>query len=498
MSNGASSSTLTPGPEYGPQHPSGPHPFSGPSLLLRLCTFFSILVLVTWVFAALASWNACRKYADRFFDTQLLLFAKMLTIVDVGNLHDGSLPKSSELLRKAQLLGDMPVPLITGSYDAKALGFAIFDRSGTILLNDGNNGRNFIFCPDARGFSISTIIGSKEHWRFVCLPSFTGEHLVTVGQHMGYRKSMALTMLVYQLLPWALMVPILLTCVIVIVNREFGPLRHATRRLASRSPEDMSPLGGPPVPREISPFVRALDRLFLKMGSTLARERSFTANAAHELQTPLTALRIQAEVACSADDDEAVRKKALKNLLIGIDRSSHLVDQLLTLSRLDTMQEGQFRPQRAESPPTSPVNWPLLLDEAVACHHLQAEYKRIALHAEYAGQPAPRNGDSELCNLLLRNLFDNAVRYTPESGTIKAILDNSGLTIENTCATGPLPDITRLGERFFRPPGQQTRGSGLGLSIARQIASLHGFTLHLALVDTDTGATFQARLQWGE
>ena len=497
MSNSAAH---PPGPLAPPSPVNGPHALhpSGPSLLLRLCTFFSILVLVTWVFAALASWNACRKYADRFFDTQLLLFAKMLTLVDVGNLHDDSLPKSSELLRKAQLVGDIAATALPGNYDAKALGFAIFDRSGTILLHDSNNGRNFIFCPGARGFSISTIIGSKELWRFVCLPSYTSEHLVTVGQHMGYRKSMALTMLVYQLLPWALMVPILLTSVIVIVNREFGTLRHATRRLASRSPEDMSPLGGPPVPREISPFVRALDRLFLKIGNTLARERSFTANAAHELQTPLTALRIQAEVACIADDDEVVRKKALNNLLIGIDRSSHLVAQLLVLSRLDAMQEGPPQNQENPNPPDSTVNWPRLLEEAVASHHLQAEDKRIAMHAEYDGQPAPHRGDNELCSLLLRNLFDNAVRYTPKKGTITAVLDKDGLTIENTCPAGPLPEISRLGERFFRPPGQQTRGSGLGLSIARQIASLHGFALHLALVDRENGATFQARLEWGE
>ena len=513
-------------------------PLSGPSLRLRLCFFFSALVLATWVCGAVMSWYACRKYTDEFFDTHLLLFAKLLTLVDVQELGD-TLPDTAELLQNRQIFSTIPPELLpdtdstmfAGNYDAEALGFAIFDRSGMVQLSDGQNGSNFIFRPDSSGFTDSSIIGSKEQWRLVCLPSANGKHLVCVGQHLGYRRGIALALLARQLYPWAAMVFVLIAGLVLIVNHELAPLQHLRRRLAARKPENVSPLGGPPVPREIVPLVMALDRLFLKMGNTLVRERAFTANAAHELQTPLAALRVQAEVALAANDDEAVREKALNNLVAGIDTSSHLVGQLLTLSRLDALDETRDQqektrgadsaPEHRAAPPAgqeahagkeddpddeSLLHWPLLLEEAMDSHRPQAEKKNLALSLEITGSPAPRQGDNELCALLLRNLFDNAVRYAPPGGTIEATLTPHGLTLENTCPATPMPDVSRLGERFFRPRGQHTRGSGLGLSIARQVAALHGYSLLFSLAPNDPAPEggeqqkprFQARLVWNQ
>ena len=211
------------------------------------------------------------------------------------------------------------------------------------------------------------------------------------------------------------------------------------------------------------------------MAAQIERERAFVADAAHELRTPLAGLRIQAEVIALLDDDAPARHEAVAAMLQAIDRCGRLAEQLLALSRLEALCDGS--PDSGGLPRES-VDWPALLDEALAGHRDRLHGKNLAVSRSTQSAPSGLTGFPPLLRLLLRNALDNAVRYTPQGGSIRIVLTSAALTIANNCPALPPEQFARVGERFFRPPGQEERGSGLGCSIMRRIARLHGFSLH--------------------
>ena len=442
------------------------------SLRLRFSLFFSLLLITAWLAAALLAWKECRDYIDEFFDTQQMLFAKRLATADFGSMTD-RLPSTRVALQEnagAQ----------RGRFEDDALGFAVFTADGKTVLTDGEKGDDFIFAKHSRGFVNTTVYGSKDPWRMVWLASADGRFLVAVGQEEDYRDDMALDMLMEQLFPWAMLLPVLLLGMFWMLSRELAPLREIAENLEARSPEDIGSLETKAVPSEVRPMVTALNSLFTRIGDMLARERAFISDAAHELRTPLTALRVQTEVARMAVDDHEARQHALGNLLRGIDRSTQLVEQLLTLSRLESLREPHSEiPGRSNEIISGILDWPSLLDEVILAHAPRAEKKGITLECTVAGTPKQTRGNPTLIMLLLRNLLDNAVKYTPDGGNIAVVLNDASVVIENSGPGVPDSFIPKLGERFSRPPGQKEPGSGLGLSIAKRAAALSGMRITL-------------------
>jgi two-component system sensor histidine kinase QseC len=172
-----------------------------------------------------------------------------------------------------------------------------------------------------------------------------------------------------------------------------------------------------------------------------------------------------------AGDDAPMREHALDNLTVGIDRATRLVDQLLTLSRLDSLSD------LAE---LAPIDWNDLVTMTLAEQDRQAHAAGVTLRYEHRGTPPPRQGETLLLSLLLRNLLDNAVRYTPQGGVVTVTLSERSLTVEDDGPGVTTEHLARLGERFYRPPGQEQTGSGLGLSIVQRIAGLHGLQISFA------------------
>ncbi|VDZ58003.1 Sensor protein qseC [Serratia odorifera] len=203
----------------------------------------------------------------------------------------------------------------------------------------------------------------------------------------------------------------------------------------------------------------------------LLRERRFTSDAAHELRSPLAALRVQTEVVQLAGDDVAMRERAVENLSVSIDRATRLVDQLLTLSRLDALPnlDGQ-----------APVDWGQLVPATLAEQEHHAHQAGVTLRYQPQGAPSPRSGDGLLLSLLVRNLLDNAVRYTPTGSAVTVTLNAAELRVEDEGPGVTTQHLARLGERFYRPPGQEQTGSGLGVSIVQRIADLHGLRVSFA------------------
>ena len=202
----------------------------------------------------------------------------------------------------------------------------------------------------------------------------------------------------------------------------------------------------------------------------MASERQFTADAAHELRTPIAAIRAQAQVALG-EADEARRRHALQATLQGCDRAARLIEQLLTLSRLEV----------GSTPPMAALDLVALVRAVVAEVAPQALHKHQTIELD-AADACPVKGDATLLGVLVRNLVDNAVRYSPAQASVRiAVTAGQGavrLTVEDSGPGISDADLRRLGERFFRVLGSGEGGSGLGWSIVRRIATAHQAALH--------------------
>nr|WP_232807602.1 quorum sensing histidine kinase QseC [Serratia surfactantfaciens] len=432
---------------------------------LRLILIFSLLALLTWSTASVVAWVMSRNTINEVFDTQQMLFAKRLATANLGDLladeSARSLPKTKKLVHHGK----------RGEQDDDALAFAIFDRQGKMLLNDGENGADFLFDEEREGFTDGERKGDDDSWRLLWLTSPDGRYRIVVGQEWDYRRDMALGMVTGQLVPWLVTLPVLMLLIALMVGRELRPLRAVAAGLRRRAPDDETPLDARQVPTEVRPLVDALNALFARINALLVRERRFTSDAAHELRSPLAALRVQTEVVQLAGDDAPMREHALDNLTVGIERATRLVDQLLTLSRLDSLSD------LAE---LAPVDWNELVTMTLAEQDKQAHAAGVTLRYEQQGTPPARQGQTLLLSLLLRNLLDNAVRYTPQGGVVTVTLSERSLTVVDDGPGVTAEHLARLGERFYRPPGQEQTGSGLGLSIVQRIAGLHGLQVSFA------------------
>ncbi len=425
------------------------------SLRLRLIISFLIVSTCVWTAAAVISWQESRDQMDEFFDTYQLLLARQLSTADWTNLTADMQKKSNRLIENVD---------DDGEEEDEALGFAVFNRRGEMIFNDDENGRDFIYTPEASGFINQKIGRKKDMWRIFWLTSADKNFTIAVGQELEFRDDAALELVEETLLPWLVGLSVLLLAVIWMVSRELRPLRRIADELSERDSDNLHPLSLSGQASEILPLIKAINTQFSRIEQMLQRERGFISDSAHELRSPLTALKVQLEVAQLADDDAAARHQALQKLNQGIDRSTRLVEQLLALSRLDSA---------AAAANDEPLDWPALVNAAVNEQLPAAEEKKINIKTSTDGSAPTTCGQPLLWALLLRNLLDNAVRYSPEEAQISIELKDETLSVTNSNTVVPAEYLPRLKERFFRPAGQKSTGSGLGLSIVERIAELH-------------------------
>ena len=289
-----------------------------------------------------------------------------------------------------------------------------------------------------------------------------------VGQEWEYREDMGLTIITAQAIPWLVALPLMLLLFLWLLTRALTPLRLLARQLQRRNPAELTPLAPPVLPKEVSPMLDALNGLFLRIRDLRERESRFTSDAAHELRSPLAALKVQTEVMQIAGDDPATREHVTANLITGIDRATRLVDQLLTLSRL----ESQSHPQECAE-----LRWSAIINDAIAQTAPDAAAHQVSVISDLTASELTVRGEQLLLTVMLRNLLHNAIRYGKTGGTVHLTLTPQQLVIEDDGPGVSDAILARLGERFYRPPGQEKTGSGLGLSIVKRIAELHHMTI---------------------
>ncbi|MDR0479670.1 MAG: hypothetical protein LBH31_07725 [Burkholderiaceae bacterium] len=435
------------------------------SLRGRLMVWLLSGLLLVWAAASLLAYNHTKHTVSELFDTQQSLLARQLLGNDLPALlgDPQQLPSAKRLLPSAQ----------RRRIDSDALAFAIFDRVGRMRWSDGADGRALRYAPGVIGFVDQNDSGRHGHgWHVLFLSDPEGQFIVAVGQEIAHRRAAVRSIVLAQLWPWALVLALLSPLIGALTGAQTRPLRELARELGARRPGDDAPIAPERVVSEVRPLIVALNALFERTRQLLAHTRRFTADAAHELRSPLAALRVQAEVAQLSDDDPAARRHALDQLMASIDRAHRLVEQLLALSRLDPL---------AALPQPEPVDWRALACAAISEMHDQARQRQVELILDDADDVSalPAQGNPLLLALLLRNLLDNAVRYAGKGAQVWLHLNVHGVTVEDDGPGVASDQLTHIGQRFFRPPGQSQSGSGLGLSIVRRIAALHGLELTL-------------------
>ena len=426
------------------------------SLRVRLTLLFMLLAALTWCFASAVAWKQTTKKLDELFDTQQMLFAKRISAMDFADLST-----SRQWVRA-------PKKVKHGHLDDDVLAFAIYTTDGKMVLHDGENGPFIPYHYRREGFDDGQLSNDDDRWRFLWLTTADKKYRIVVGQEWDYRREMALDIITGQLTPWLIALPLMFLLLIVLLSRELAPLKKLTRTLSQRDPDAGEALSTDGVPTEVRPLLDALNQLFRRTHDMMTRERRFTSDAAHELRSPLTALRVQAEVAQMSQDDPESQRKALMQLHTGIDRATRLVEQLLTLSRLDSLE------QLAD---VQTVALDELLQSSVMDIYHTAQKAGIEVRLHLNAQPVTRIAQPLLLGLLVRNLLDNAVRYSPPGSVVDVTLTQDGFSVRDN-GPGISPEaLARIGERFYRPPGQDETGSGLGLSIVQRIAALHQMTV---------------------
>ncbi|HEX9180472.1 MAG TPA: histidine kinase dimerization/phospho-acceptor domain-containing protein, partial [Burkholderiales bacterium] len=392
---------------------------SGRSLIARVLTAALLVVALGGSAAAVFSYRSALHEADELFDAQLAgLGGTLLAIVAHGD-------------------DDVAEDISLGKYKyQQKLLYQVWHEDGhewRLILRSANAPAAAL--ADAEGFSGGDWNG--RHWRFFVAADPRHENRVLVGEDLAIRRELARKIAWQTLLPFLIAVPTLALLLFIAVRQGLGPLRRLAQDLERRSPERLDPVVLPDPPSELKPVLAELNGLLEKVGAALENERRFTSDASHELRTPLAALQAQVQAAQLATDPEE-RRRALDNGLAGARRMAHLVDQLLTLARLEALPEAE-----SAAVDLAEVARGVCADLAPA-----AVEKGVSLELD-ADSAVAATGQGELLRVLVRNLVDNAIRYTPGGGrvavSVAAVSGGVVLSVADTGAGVAADELPRLG-----------------------------------------------------
>ncbi|HET8584700.1 MAG TPA: ATP-binding protein, partial [Casimicrobiaceae bacterium] len=293
-----------------------------------------------------------------------------------------------------------------------------------------------------------------------------------VAQAQDERAAIATQTALRTLVPFLALIPFFGVLVWVGVGRGLEPLDAMSKAVSKRRPDALGPLSERALPDELQPLAASLNGLLARLSDAIAAQRRFTADAAHELRTPLAALKLQLDLARRANDPDQ-RAAALDDLEAGVARASHVVEQLMTLARAEPEAMAQRRTQ---------CDLVAIAKDAIVARAALAADKGIDLGLARE-TPASVSGDPASLGILLSNLIDNALRYTPRGGRIDVSVDGdengATLVVADTGPGIPAEARERVFDRFYRGDDNGGPGSGLGLSIVKRIGEAHGATVGL-------------------
>lgn len=420
------------------------------SLRARLLWLLLAAIVVMTALLAFVAYHSARSEADEIFDYHMQQMALSLR----GGLaaQPDGLPSSDLLEEEFDFLVQV------WSSD----GLAIFQSSPSAL-------------PQRAVMGFSDVDSHGRAYRVFSMVS-RGQ-VIQVAQDMAARRDMARTLALRTVAPIAVMAPSLMLLVWWVIGSSLAPVNRIRRQVATRQPDDLTPVSDVELPEEVRPLVQELNLLFVRVARAFDVQQRFVADAAHELRSPLAALKLQALGLHRATTDSA-REVAVRRLTEGIDRATRLVEQLLSLARQQSLPETHG----------TPLLFPL--NEVVRDVVIDLAPRAQARHIDLGLLPSPDlqiSGQADAVRTLVNNLIDNAIKHTPDHGSIDVSvqhgIDGVTLVVEDSGPGIPEEAKTRVFDRFFRIPGNQAEGSGLGLAIVKEVVDKHHARIDLSRSD---------------
>lgn len=443
-----------------------------------------LAITITTTLTAIGNYYLDQKDIQEHLDTLMAISALSYQALLGDDIHERTLHKIQKNLNHIpeQIEAYYEIPTITidsPEHYLNKFNFQVWTNGGKLLLHSANAPR-VPLTSDSDGFHDKMV--DDQRWRvFTAYNEKAGVRIVLAESYdtrneLGHRIAqddlyiMLLTFPLSGLLIW------------IIIGRGLDSLDRVAQEVANRAPGHLEPVNIKEVPEEIKPVIDELNQLFFRLKQGFEREKRFAADAAHELRTPLAALKAQAQVALNTNNLEE-KNLALQKLIASVNRSTHVVQQLLTMSKLV--------PEAATINDLDKVDLAKISREVIAMLAPSAVEKHIELEFEHTHQTPSFDGNPTAISILIRNLVDNAIRYSKEySQVIVRVYSQENQIVLEVQDNGPgIPAElqSRVFERFFRVLGNKSTGSGLGLGIVQQIAALHHARVELGSPEVGTG-----------
>lgn len=414
------------------------------SLRARLLWFLLIAVVGTALLQASMAYRSALAEADELFDIQMRQMALSLS---------PGIPVGGQLAGNADRANEDHYDFVIQVWTVD--GLSLFQSTARAAL------------PQRAVMGFSTVKARGTTYRLFSFD--TGSQVIQVAQDERVRQTMAAKLALRTVLPTLALVPLLMGLVWWVVSSSLVPVRRVQQQVAAREVDELGELAEETLPDEIRPLVHELNLLFRRVTQAFDAQKNFVADAAHELRTPLAALKLQVQALRRAGD-EVSRDTAILRLNAGIDRATRLIEQLLVLARQQSGTHAQADAQ--------PVDLIATTKAVVAEMAPLAESKQIEIGVAIHGNDQARvTGQPDALRILMRNLMDNAIKYTPASGAIHVTVDSQGgatrVTVEDSGPGIAPADRSRVLDRFYRVAGSEVSGSGLGLAIVKTVADAH-------------------------
>jgi len=449
-------------------------------LLLNLL----LAITITTTLTAIGNYYLDQKDIQEHLDSLMALSALSYQSLLGDDIHNRPLQKIQDSLEfiphkienfyQRRFLNDQ---LPTSYIDR--FSFQVWTNGGKLLLHSAH-APEVPLTGDVDGFSDLTIDNQK--WRIFTSYNDKSGIRTALAERYDTRNELGHRIAQDDLYIMLLTFPLSGLLIWIIIGRGLGSLDKVAKEVANRAPSHLQPVDLEEVPEEIKPVIDELNNLFNRLKEGFEREKRFAADAAHELRTPLAAIKTQAQVALNTTNENE-KTEALQKLIASVNRSTHVVQQLLTMSKLvpeaDTLND------------VVKVNLVKITREILAMIAPTAIEKKIELELVVSDEKIMLNGNPTALSILIRNLVDNAIRYGHENSqvTVKVYKDFYHVIFEVEDNGPGIPEElkSRVFERFYRVLGNKSTGSGLGLAIVQQITQLHGGSISLNSPSKGTG-----------
>jgi two-component system OmpR family sensor kinase/two-component system sensor histidine kinase QseC len=440
------------------------------SLRGRLLTLLLAMTVGLWVVSGVVIYIEFNNEGRKYFDESLAEAGTLLLGLAEHEIREHGPTIGAELMRAES------------QHNPHELAFQIWTDDHRAAYRTNSAPEQPFMSLDANGFGWATVSGQPMRTYAIWNDSHTLQ--IQIAEPLTRRAELSTWTYGHLAVLALLLLPLAMLLLWWILTRSLSPLRQLASDVSLRSPNDLQPVKGDDAPSEVAPLVDAMNRLFVRVRDALQMERRFTADAAHELRSPLAAIRTNAQVMSGARNADELRE-AGTDLLASVDRSTRLIDQLLVLARIDA--------HASTAPELCDVDLSQLAAEECNLQRPFASRRNIQISLEATA--AVVRGEASLLTVLLRNLIDNAVRYSPDGSHVNVAVrtgeqGRAELSVTDDGPGIPAAERERIYERFYRVLGHEATGSGLGLSIVSRIAALHGASVQTHEGPGGRGACF--------